>query len=154
MNDVSIRTLACFILFAVLECRVHHLQLVRSACVLPNLRAQPHLSLAAPLVLACPSTNELCSNEIDADRPPTTHTQFNKFFHIYSGRFAYLAGVVQCYRGLELVSSDDKLIFSAGDGLDLKVTLDLQGRGDRFRLAMCFDTQFQISSRGISGGVS
>ena len=49
--------------------------------------------------------------------------QFNKFFHIYSGRFAYLAGVVQCYRGLELVSSDDKLIFSAGEGLDLKVEL-------------------------------
>eukprot|EP00752_Nemacystus_decipiens_P002581 g2416.t2 len=47
--------------------------------------------------------------------------RFNKFFHIYSGRFAYLAGVVQCYRGLELVSSDDKLIFSAGEGLDLKI---------------------------------
>lgn len=29
---------------------------------------------------------------------------------------------MQCYRGLELVSSDDKLIFSAGEGLDLKVT--------------------------------
>ncbi|CAN0184392.1 unnamed protein product, partial [Scytosiphon promiscuus] len=47
--------------------------------------------------------------------------RFNKFFHIYAGRFAYLAGVVQCYRGLELVASDDKLIFSAGDGLDLQL---------------------------------
>ncbi|CAM9152625.1 unnamed protein product [Ectocarpus sp. 12 AP-2014] len=47
--------------------------------------------------------------------------RFNKFFHIYAGRFAYLAGVVQCYRGLELVASDDKLIFSAGDGLNLEL---------------------------------
>lgn len=56
-----------------------------------------------------------------ADTAATMHTQFNKFFHIYSGRFAYVAGVVQCYRGLELVSSDDKLVFSPGDGLDLQV---------------------------------
>lgn len=49
--------------------------------------------------------------------------QFNKHFHIWAGRFAYAAGVVQCYRGLELVSSDDQLIFSAGDGLDLQVRL-------------------------------
>lgn len=48
-------------------------------------------------------------------------TQFNKHFHIWAGRFAYLAGVVQCYRGLELVSQDDSLVFSAGDGLDLEV---------------------------------
>ena len=41
--------------------------------------------------------------------------QFNKYFHIYSGRFAYLAGVVQCYRGLELVAGEDQLLFSAGD---------------------------------------
>lgn len=30
--------------------------------------------------------------------------------------------MVQCYRGLELVSGDDKLIFNAGEGLDLKVS--------------------------------
>ncbi|CAM9831972.1 unnamed protein product [Ectocarpus sp. 4 AP-2014] len=47
--------------------------------------------------------------------------RFNKFFHIWAGRLAYAAGVVQCYRGLELVSSDDELIFSAGDGLDLQL---------------------------------
>lgn len=47
--------------------------------------------------------------------------QCNKYFHIWAGRFAYLAGVVQCYRGLELVSADDNLVFSAGDGLDLEV---------------------------------
>lgn len=47
--------------------------------------------------------------------------QCNKYFHIWAGRFAYLAGVVQCYRGLELVSGDDNLLFSAGDGLDLEV---------------------------------
>ncbi|CBJ27734.1 peroxidase [Ectocarpus siliculosus] len=47
--------------------------------------------------------------------------RFNKHFHIWAGRFAYAAGVVQCYRGLELVSSDDELIFSAGDGLDLQL---------------------------------
>ena len=40
---------------------------------------------------------------------------------IWAGRFAYLAGVVQCYRGLELVSSSKELVFSAGDGLDLQV---------------------------------
>lgn len=50
-------------------------------------------------------------------------TQFNKHFHIWAGRFAYLAGVVQCYRGLELVSSDENLVFSAGDGLDLEVCI-------------------------------
>ncbi|CAM9611990.1 unnamed protein product, partial [Ascophyllum nodosum] len=43
------------------------------------------------------------------------------YFHIWAGRFAYVAGVVQCYRGLELVSADDNLVFSAGDGLDLKL---------------------------------
>ncbi|CAM9379499.1 unnamed protein product [Ectocarpus sp. 13 AM-2016] len=47
--------------------------------------------------------------------------RFNKHFHIWAGRFAYAAGLVQCYRGLELVSSDDELLFSAGDGLDLEV---------------------------------
>ncbi|CAM9558139.1 unnamed protein product [Pylaiella littoralis] len=47
--------------------------------------------------------------------------RFNKHFHIWAGRFAYLAGVVQCYRGLELVSGDDTLILSAGDGLDLEL---------------------------------
>lgn len=55
--------------------------------------------------------------------PVQTQQQFNKHFHIWAGRFAYAAGVIQCYRGLELVSSDDELIFSAGDGLDLQVTL-------------------------------
>ncbi|CAM9534507.1 unnamed protein product [Ascophyllum nodosum] len=45
----------------------------------------------------------------------------NKYFHIWAGRFAYLAGVVQCYRGLELVSDRDNLVFSAGDGLDLNL---------------------------------
>ena len=47
--------------------------------------------------------------------------QCNKHCHIWAGRFAYLAGVVQCYRGLELVSSSKELVFSAGDGLDLQV---------------------------------
>ena len=47
--------------------------------------------------------------------------QLNKHFHIWAGRFAYLAGVVQCYRGLELVASNDELLLSAGDGLDLQV---------------------------------
>ncbi|CAN0347517.1 unnamed protein product, partial [Scytosiphon promiscuus] len=42
--------------------------------------------------------------------------RFNKHFHIWAGRFAYAAGVIQCYRGLELVSGDDQLVFSAGDG--------------------------------------
>eukprot|EP00904_Undaria_pinnatifida_P011388 jgi/Undpi1/737/HiC_scaffold_10.g04201.m1 len=37
----------------------------------------------------------------------------NKHFHIYAGWFAYIAGLVQCYRGLELVSGADKLVFSA-----------------------------------------
>lgn len=57
------------------------------------------------------------SRRIDA----TGARQVNKHFHIWSGRFAYLAGVVQCYRGLELVASDDALLFSPGDGLDLEV---------------------------------
>ncbi|CAM9782649.1 unnamed protein product, partial [Ectocarpus sp. 12 AP-2014] len=39
----------------------------------------------------------------------------NKHFHISAGWFAYAAGLVQCYRGLELVSGSDKLIFSAVD---------------------------------------
>ena len=41
--------------------------------------------------------------------------QVNKHFHIYAGWFAYVAGLVQCYRGLELVASSDNLIFSAVD---------------------------------------
>lgn len=40
-----------------------------------------------------------------------------------------MAGVVQCYRGLELVASDDQLIFSAGDGLDLQVGGDYGKEG-------------------------
>lgn len=51
-----------------------------------------------------------------------SESQLNKHFHIWAGRFAYAAGVIQCYRGLELVSSSDELLFSAGDGLDLQVT--------------------------------
>lgn len=39
--------------------------------------------------------------------------QVNKHFHIFAGWFAYFAGLVQCYRGLELVSGTDKLVFSA-----------------------------------------
>lgn len=41
--------------------------------------------------------------------------QLNKHFHIYAGWFAYLSGLVQCYRGLELVSGAEKLILPAGD---------------------------------------
>ena len=52
---------------------------------------------------------------------PRGHLQCNKYFHIWAGRFAYLAGVVQCYRGLELVSGSDELLFSTFDGLDLEV---------------------------------
>lgn len=35
--------------------------------------------------------------------------------HIYLGWFAYGAGLIQCYRGIELVSGADKLMFSAVD---------------------------------------
>lgn len=41
--------------------------------------------------------------------------QANKHFHIYSGWFAYIAGLAQCYRGLTLVAGSDKLIFSAAE---------------------------------------
>ncbi|CAM9174754.1 unnamed protein product, partial [Laminaria digitata] len=41
--------------------------------------------------------------------------RMNKHFHIYAGWFAYVAGLLQCYRGLELVSGADKLILPAGD---------------------------------------
>lgn len=40
--------------------------------------------------------------------------------HIYLGWFAYAAGLIQCYRGLELVSHTDRLIFTAVE-LDFKV---------------------------------
>lgn len=43
-----------------------------------------------------------------------TH-QVNKHIHIYAGWFAYVAGLVQCYRGLELVAGSENLIFSAAD---------------------------------------
>ena len=39
----------------------------------------------------------------------------NKYIHIYAGWFAYMAGLVQCYRGLELVAGAEKLVFSAVD---------------------------------------
>ncbi|CAM9317590.1 unnamed protein product, partial [Sphacelaria rigidula] len=41
--------------------------------------------------------------------------QVNKYVHIYLGWFAYGAGLIQCYRGIELVSGADKLMFSAVD---------------------------------------
>ena len=39
----------------------------------------------------------------------------NKFFHIYAGWFAYAAGLAQCYRGLELVSGTDQVVFEEYD---------------------------------------
>lgn len=48
--------------------------------------------------------------------------QANKHIHIYAGWFAYVSGLVQCYRGLELVSGSDKLVFSAAD-MDFSVSL-------------------------------
>lgn len=38
--------------------------------------------------------------------------QINKHFHIWSGHAAFIAGAIQCYRGVELVSSQDSLVFS------------------------------------------
>lgn len=44
------------------------------------------------------------------------HTnQVNKYIHIYLGWFAYGAGLIQCYRGVELVSGSDSLVFSAAE---------------------------------------
>eukprot|EP00904_Undaria_pinnatifida_P011031 jgi/Undpi1/7058/HiC_scaffold_21.g09532.m1 len=45
----------------------------------------------------------------------------NKHFHIWAGRFAYLSGVVQCYRGVELVSGGDELLLSTFDGMDVEL---------------------------------
>lgn len=52
----------------------------------------------------------------------------NKHFHIYAGWFAYFAGLVQCYRGLELVSGTDKLVFSAVE-INFTVRACLSPRG-------------------------
>ena len=41
--------------------------------------------------------------------------QANKHFHIYAGWFAYIAGLVQCYRGLMLVADSDRVVLSAAD---------------------------------------
>ena len=41
--------------------------------------------------------------------------QTNKYVHIYSGWFAYVAGLAQCYRGLELVSGTQALVFEGYD---------------------------------------
>lgn len=51
----------------------------------------------------------------DVSPPPSVAWQANKHFHIYSGWFAYLAGLAQCYRGLTRVAGSDKLVFSAAD---------------------------------------
>lgn len=48
----------------------------------------------------------------------------NKHFHVYSGWFAYLAGLAQCYRGLESVAPSDELVFSAAN-LDFSVSYSL-----------------------------
>ncbi|CAM9989666.1 unnamed protein product, partial [Ascophyllum nodosum] len=37
----------------------------------------------------------------------------NKHLHIWAGHFAFLAGAVQCYHGVKLVSAKDSLHFSA-----------------------------------------
>ncbi|CAM9823746.1 unnamed protein product, partial [Discosporangium mesarthrocarpum] len=39
----------------------------------------------------------------------------NKYVHVWSGRFVILAGIIQCYRGLNLVSPEDNLVFEAID---------------------------------------
>lgn len=54
--------------------------------------------------------------------------QVNKHMHIYAGWIAYVAGVVQCYRGLELVSGAEELLFSAAE-IDFAVRAP--GRGGR-----------------------
>ncbi|CAM9611389.1 unnamed protein product, partial [Ascophyllum nodosum] len=36
-----------------------------------------------------------------------------KHLHIWAGQFAFFAGAIQCYRGVELVSANDSLHFSA-----------------------------------------
>lgn len=54
--------------------------------------------------------------------------QRTKYFHIWAGRVAFLAGAVQCYRGVELVSSADTLIFSALD-IDIEVKYNFCLRG-------------------------
>ena len=41
--------------------------------------------------------------------------QANKHFHIYAGWFAYVAGFVQCYRGLMKMAGSERLVFSAAD---------------------------------------
>lgn len=43
--------------------------------------------------------------------------QVNKHVHIWFGHFAFLAGAIQCYRGVELVSATDSLHFSAIEDL-------------------------------------
>ena len=41
--------------------------------------------------------------------------QVNKHVHIYAGWFAYVAGFIQCNRGLGLVMSTDQLVFTISD---------------------------------------
>ena len=44
----------------------------------------------------------------------------NKFVHIYVGWFSYVAGLTQCYRGLELVSGTDQVVL---EGFDIGFTV-------------------------------
>ena len=47
----------------------------------------------------------------------------NKFAHIYSGWFAYIAGLAQCYRGLELISGTEQVVF---EQFDIGFTVSIQ----------------------------
>lgn len=63
--------------------------------------------------------------------------QINKHFHIWSGHAAFIAGAIQCYRGVELVSSQDSLVFSTFE-IDYQVRVlenkDLSGSISALRL--------------------
>ena len=123
-------------LHRVSEQRVGRASVCREAVAVRLFRCQAAPSILAPTLLSPQHTlaserekvlgtqlkpSPLCVCRHPLFFPHAT-VQFNKHFHIWSGRFAYVSGVVQCYRGLELVSGDDDLIFSAVDGFDVEVT--------------------------------
>lgn len=63
----------------------------------------------------------------------SSFSQLNKHLHIYAGWFAYVAGAVQCYRGLELVAGGDGLLFSV-TGIDFEVRI---GHPNKASFSLC-----------------
>ena len=87
----------------------------RAARIRPSFRMEASSLVHASLNRPGFTFSSTCARLNGVFSPISLAWQANKHFHIYAGWFAYISGLVQCYRGLELVAGSDALVFSAAE---------------------------------------